>query len=477
MTTTMQSQTILQNGVFTDSPPATPISTTTSPPKPSITVTRVQAGRSFQTAAIHALARPLRKKLNKVKEQPGGSNPLDAPIAAHEHCTIHERLINDIYVYDINVRSSSTNQFVAYTESFRGPPKNMKVVRTQASKASLGSLNRPPTRSPTRSSPPSSPSRPGTNGQSAGGVDQDHFHPLTRGSTDPEVRTKDWALHHDGERRKRPRQIYYFAGGSWQMPPTSYHWKLCAHIARELTARGTQTTVSIVSVPLAPRSPASVAWPMLEDLYYGLFPRTGADAPPPELLPPVPDPEVIFAGDSSGANIALGLTLHMLANDPLAPAPASLMLLSPTVDMRTDNPEMIALDKKDPVLSLKTTKAAHAAWCGTDVSYTDPRVSPILGDLSLLQQRSVQVHGVNGGHDILAPDIRKFIDKLQYEGVEGRWLDWDRQMHVFPLTFVHNIEEGKKGVEFIINTLESAPRKRSSHATVDLLPRLRSSVV
>src|SRR5688572_9931640 len=59
------------------------------------------------------------------------------------------------------------------------------------------------------------------------------------------------------------RRVYYFAGGGWQMPPSRNHWSLVA----ELSHRLPDTIFTVVSYPLAPKSPASESLPQLRKLY------------------------------------------------------------------------------------------------------------------------------------------------------------------------------------------------------------------
>lgn len=248
--------------------------------------------------------------------------------------------------------------------------------------------------------------------------------------------------------RKR-KQIYYFAGGGWQNQATTQHWTLCSHIAVELTSQGYPTVVSVVSYPLAPNSPSAVAFPQLEKLYHALLPaslsNTGNNT----------DTEIVFAGDSAGGNIALALPLHILSKDPSARAPDSLMLMSPAVDLRNSNPEMAVVEKHDPMLSVQFVNETAAAWCGKDMDPSDPRVSPLLGDVTVLAKRGVRVNGVIAGYDVLAPDCVLFVKKCEEAGVRGQWLHWDKQMHCFPLAYKYKfLKEALDAVEWMIEVFK-----------------------
>jgi len=245
--------------------------------------------------------------------------------------------------------------------------------------------------------------------------------------------------------RKR-KQIYYFAGGGWQNQASSQHWALCSHMAIELTAQGYPTTISLISYPLAPNSPAGVTFPRLEKLYHTLLPSAGSLDN---------TEEIIFAGDSAGGNIALALPLHILSTDASARAPDSLMLMSPAVDLRNVNSDMATVDHDDPMLSVEFVTQTAQAWCGNDVDPSDPRVSPLLGEVAVLARRGVKVNGVIGGFDVLAPDCVLFVKKCQEAGVRGKWLHWDKQMHCFPLAYKYKfLKEANEGVEWMIEVIK-----------------------
>lgn len=314
-----------------------------------------RTSRSLLTATLQTGLKPFKKYLTSYHEQPGGSPELTPHKSVYEHCTVHERIVQDIRIYDINVRSASTDRYVAYAREARDPnlPNPSTLYKHQSSTVHLSSpapsapvqqqfhvlenteghsnlhasnpfshstssLNqfhepRPSqlTTSDETPRPPRNETQPSPSGGPSASASDLHLAP---------TKTRDFA-HKQSSTRPRPRSIYYFCGGSWNMPPSKDHWKLVAHLAVTLTKQGTPTTVSVVSHPLAPKSPAIVAFPMMEKLYYELFSPVATTAPDPnnkdDYLPAdVQIPEVILAGDSSGGNVALGLTLDMLCTHP-----------------------------------------------------------------------------------------------------------------------------------------------------------------
>lgn len=297
---------------------------------------------------------------------------------------------------------------------------------------------------------------------------------------------------------QRKRRIYYFAGGGWQMPASSPHWKTLAEIIRRLSeppAKGKKlagpTVISIVSFPLAPASPAPITFPKLTRLYESLV-RESIDA----------GEYVIFAGDSAGGNLACALVIHALSetrpepkeapvpkqgeeevpktNTPLAPH--AVLALCPSVFLCRDNtcPILNDIEKKDPLLSIHFITCTADCWVGKwqeqgrrlranapaeqmmeqppkDLpepwDKTDARVSPLLGDIGALARAGVRVHGTTGGYDLLSGDARKFRDRCNEEGVRGKWLEWDRQMHCWHLTWSYGLPEAKQTIDWMVEVL------------------------
>jgi len=237
---------------------------------------------------------------------------------------------------------------------------------------------------------------------------------------------------------KYAKRIYYFAGGGWRAPPTDEHWKVFAQLA----TRVPETAISVVSYPLAPHSAAPVAFPQLLRLYRTLM-RDAEKA----------EERIIFVGDSAGGNIILALTLHALNEEPDSPCPSTLLAIAPSTDLSRGNPDIVRLERHDPLLRVDFIRDTAASWRAEWDSH-DPRVSPLFADLSVLARRGVKVHGVTGGYDMLSPDGILFRDKCQEAGISGEWLHWEKQMHCFFLAFPFKLKESVAALEWIISVLQ-----------------------
>lgn len=237
------------------------------------------------------------------------------------------------------------------------------------------------------------------------------------------------------------RRIIYFPGGGWQGPTSPGHWP----ILQLLTTALENTTVTLISYPLAPHDPAPQTFPKLEKLYRTLLLRYQEAGE-----------RLILAGDSAGGNLALALTLNALGKGKDAPCPEKLLVISPCCDLRhldeQAEPVLEGIAQKDPFLSISTANATTDAWRGSWDS-SDPRLSVVLADVSVLAARGVRVYGVTGGHDLLALGAERFRDRCQEAGVGGKWLSWDGQMHIFPLFFWLGLFESKEAKNWILDVL------------------------
>lgn len=359
-----------------------------------ITITR-RSDKSLLMAFLHVMVRPFRPRLVFPKATSArGSQKLTPHRKATSRCQVTERQVNDIWVYDMTRREGDGG---VVGEKTPGP----------------GS------------------------GAGAGAA-------ATR------------------------KRLVYFAGGGWQMPPSPNHWAFAA----ELVKRTPGLTVTLVSYPLAPHSPAALSMPLLRRMYNTLMEESRSKAPGVE------DEKIILGGDSAGGNIAICLAnwALSLSTDATSPAPAAILAVSPSTDLRHLDPELKRVELIDPLLTVPFITSTAQAWSaggasdaeGTGVtrnaeintsdtaawSSSDPRVSPILADLGPLVQRGVKLHCVTGTYDILSLETHAFRDKCDKAGVEGEWLEWEGQMHCFPLAFSYGLRESKEGVDWIVNILK-----------------------
>lgn len=135
--------------------------------------------------------------------------------------------------------------------------------------------------------------------------------------------------------------------------------------------------------------------------------------------------DIILAGDSSGGGLGLGLELDWTAKG--IRVPDKTILISPWVDIRTNNPEGEKLQDVDPFLYGPSLQVCGDYWKG-ELPDTDYRVSPLLGDTSVLKNVTI----FTGTREILYPDTKKLYEKIK--GQEGcRLFIAEGMNHVYAL--------------------------------------------
>jgi acetyl esterase/lipase len=195
------------------------------------------------------------------------------------------------------------------------------------------------------------------------------------------------------------RVAVFVHGGGWAFGSAEESRELTARLARAAQAR-----VLALDVRLAPehRHPAPV-----EDLLTAFAWLVGDGADPREIA---------LVGESTGASVVLSAALRL--RDAGGPAPGTVALLSPVLDLRerhgTDD-ELGTLD----ALSHQLESYLGGADPG------DPLVSPVLADPSGLPPLLVQV----GGADAVAADGRRLAEAARQAGVTVVEQDWEGMPH------------------------------------------------
>ena len=66
----------------------------------------------------------------------------------------------------------------------------------------------------------------------------------------------------------------------------------------------------------------------------------------------------------------------------------------------------------------------------------------------------MKVHSVTGGHDILTSDTILFREKCKTAGIDGEWLEWNKQIHCFPIAFTYRLPKSVRGKDWVIDVLK-----------------------
>ncbi len=204
------------------------------------------------------------------------------------------------------------------------------------------------------------------------------------------------------------RCILYLHGGSYVATFTRQHWNFLAKIAEK-----TKSVIIAPDYPLASEHHWSEAYRML----FALWERMG------EFLP---RKSIVLMGDSAGGGLALGFVQAL--RDARLTMPASVIMLSPWLDVTLENPQIGTLSPVDPFLNVEALRVAGKAWAGR----SNPRrmeISPIYGHFEDLPPLSLFI----GTKDLLLADCRKFRGLCAVTDAHLDYYEYEQMLHVWML--------------------------------------------
>lgn len=133
---------------------------------------------------------------------------------------------------------------------------------------------------------------------------------------------------------------------------------------------------------------------------------------------------IIIGGDSAGGGLALTTAVAIRENG--LPMPAGLVLCSPWADLRHVQASYTNRSKVDPWLTIDLLERWGGAYRGATPA-SDPRVSPLLAELSGLPPTLIQV----GDREILLDDSVELDRKLHASGVQAHLHVYPEMWHIF----------------------------------------------
>ena len=203
------------------------------------------------------------------------------------------------------------------------------------------------------------------------------------------------------------RVLLYFHGGAFIFRFPAIHAAMVSGWSRPLAARAL-----MVDYRLAPEH----AHPAAPDDCYTAYHWLLAQGYAPR--------DIVFGGDSAGANLALA-TLHRVkaAGDPM---PACAILLSPVVDFTLSGRSFTVNEHRDPMFSLAAVMAMRELYAPPE-RFLDPSVSPLFGDFTGFPPLLFQV----GSLEILLDDSTRAAARAYASGVAVDLEIWDGMAHVF----------------------------------------------
>ncbi len=230
----------------------------------------------------------------------------------------------------------------------------------------------------------------------------------------------------------RPKQngsdqvILYIHGGAYIYNIYKEHWQLIEQLLEKIGA-----TIVVPDYPLSPKFNCTEVFEFMHTVYQKLLDKFASG-------------NISFMGDSAGGGLAFAFAQN-LRNEGY-PLPQQLILLSPWLDVTMTNPDILAVDKYDKLLSIKGLQLAGEAYADK-LDLKDYRVSPIYGDLNQLPKISIFI----GTHDLFIADSRKLKSKLESANILFNYFEYSKMMHVWIIISV--LKEAKNSINQIVKLI------------------------
>jgi len=212
------------------------------------------------------------------------------------------------------------------------------------------------------------------------------------------------------------RIVVFFHSGLFWLQPDDAQYKYACALADDLEAE-----VFIPIYPLAPTYNYKDMYAFLEDFYK-------------KLVEDHKDSEIVFVGNSNGATLALGL--GMLAVEKGLKVPDTIVLNSPILNAKLDNPYVEELAKVDPIHRLYDAKL-RLQYFANHEDEDNYLISPILGKLEGLKEIVVNT----GSKDIFYADALDFLDKCAVDDKVINYFEYKNLIHNF---MQHSIPEANE---------------------------------
>ena len=232
-----------------------------------------------------------------------------------------------------------------------------------------------------------------------------------------------YILQNKKKEKRTEKAILFLAGGGGLLRPMGIHFDTVTRLVKKSGA-----TVYFAYYPLAPKHNVRNALAWLQGVYFAIQKRYEAK-------------DIVFVGDSAGANLALSL-----ANIEKG-KPRKIIAISPAPGLENGLNREIrkAMEAKDPILNVAMNDLIAKFWA-KDVPLDNPDVNPASIDYSDFSE----VMLLYGTHEVFYPHVAKLVEKMKKDGANITCIEKD-MCHDWALCsfFPEGREALKKMVEYI----------------------------
>lgn len=201
--------------------------------------------------------------------------------------------------------------------------------------------------------------------------------------------------------------IMYLHGGAYVAEIGGDHWNMVGRLIED-----TGSTIILPDYPLAPKYTYKDVFKMMEPLYKEVEEKVGAN-------------NLILMGDSAGGGMSLAL-IEKISTQNNYEIPSKIILISPWLDVRLNNPQICKVQKNDKELNKESLKLAGIAYAGED-GIDNYLVNPVDGDISKLKNVTI----FTGTYDILNPDAHILEDKAKQQGIDIQLKEYEKAGHIW----------------------------------------------
>lgn len=198
-------------------------------------------------------------------------------------------------------------------------------------------------------------------------------------------------------------------GGGFALGSAISHRKLAGHVAAACRA-----SAFVVNFSLAPEHP----YPVARDEGLAVFRALVAEGHAPH--------DITLVGDSAGANLAISMTLRLLADgDEL---PGSVITMSPWLNMENNGATLESNDATDFLIAREGLQANIDRYLVGGASATDPYVNPLYADLAGFPPLYICA----GAVESLLDDAIQLHARAEKAGVDVTLVVAEDMQHVYP---------------------------------------------
>ena len=229
-----------------------------------------------------------------------------------------------------------------------------------------------------------------------------------------------------GAENQNRKIIYQIHGGGFRSPLTNSYRDTAVKLSR--IADGAD--VASLDYRYVPKFTYPAA---LEDAENGLNLLLGQGYRPENM---------IFFGDSAGANIAIALMLKL--RDAGKKLPGTAVFMSPWLDLSISGESYAFYQYTDPELALRDGESYAESSIQVLIAYagendpTDPYVSPMYGTFEKFPPMLI----LSGSEEIVNSDSRRVVEKIRSVGGKVEFSVYHGMFHVFPLMLGDKTREG-----------------------------------